>query len=124
MLRNSDMVMFDRETDSLWQQITGEGIVGVHTGSALRMLASQTIPFADFSAMFPEGRVLSRETGFRRDYGRNPYRGYEFGDGPIMPVKPLRKTSLRPMDKLVVIKDGKGFRAHPSQWSYRPLKST
>ena len=35
MLRNSDMVMFDRETDSLWQQITGEGIVGVHTGSAL-----------------------------------------------------------------------------------------
>lgn len=114
MLRNSDMVMYDRRTDSLWQQITGEAIVGSYTGAKLRMLPSQMIPFEQFKESYPDGQVLSRDTGFQRDYGRNPYRAYEFGDGPIMPVRAPRKTSLRPMEKLVVIQDGKNaYRAYP-----------
>lgn len=113
MLRNSDMVMFDRQTESLWQQITGDGIVGTHTGSTLRVIPSQMIPFDQFKESFPGGMVLTRETGFQRDYGRNPYRGYEFGSGPIVPVSPSRATSLRPMEKLVVLKDGSGYRAYP-----------
>lgn len=113
MLRNSDMVMYDRQTDSLWQQITGEGIVGSYTGSTLRMIPSQLISFAQFKEAYPDGEILSRETGFQRDYGRNPYRAYEFGNGPIMPVRSSRTTSLRPMEKLVVLKDGKGHRAYP-----------
>lgn len=113
MLRNSDMVMYDRQSDSLWQQITGEGIVGAYTGKELRMIPSQMISFERFVEAHPDGRVLSRETGFRRDYGHNPYRGYEFGKGPIMPVKQTRDTGLRPMEKLVVLKDGKGYRAYP-----------
>lgn len=113
MLRNSDMVMYDRQTDSLWQQITGEGVVGNYTGSTLRMIPSQMIPFDQFKESYPDGEILSRDTGFQRDYGRNPYRAYEFGNGPIMPVRPSRTTSLRPMEKLVVLKDGKGYRAYP-----------
>lgn len=113
MLRQSDMVMFDRQTDSLWQQITGEGIVGTHTGITLRMIPSQMIAFDQFQDSYPEGTVLSRETGVQRDYGRNPYRAYEFGKGPIMPVQSTRTTSLAPMEKLVVLKDGKGYRAYP-----------
>ncbi|MBK9166450.1 MAG: DUF3179 domain-containing protein [Bryobacterales bacterium] len=113
MLRNSDMVMYDRQTDSLWQQITGEGIVGEYTGKILRILPSQMIAFDEFKTAWPKGVVLSRETGFSREYGRNPYRGYEFGSGPIMPVPEARKTSLRPMEKLVVLKHGNGYRAYP-----------
>jgi hypothetical protein len=113
MLRNSDMVMYDRQTDSLWQQITGEGIVGNYTGSALRIIPSLLIPFDEFRQTYPEGEVLTRETGFQRDYGRNPYRGYEFGSGPIMPVRSKRAKSLRQMEKLVVLKDGKEYRAYP-----------
>lgn len=113
MLRNSDMVMYDRQSDSLWQQITGEGIVGAYTGKELRMVSSQMISFEHFLEAHPDGKALSRETGFRRDYGRNPYRGYEFGQGPIMAVKQTRDTGLRPMEKLVVLKDGKGYRAYP-----------
>lgn len=113
MLRNSDMVMFDRQTDSLWQQITGEAIVGHHTGAMLRILPSQMIPFGQFQQSYPNGLVLSRDTGFQRDYGRNPYTGYEFGKGPIMPVRSARATSLRPMERLVVVKNGKGYRAYP-----------
>ena len=113
MLRNSDMVMYDRQTDSLWQQITGEGIVGAYTGSSLKMISSQMIPFDQFSESYPGGVVLSRETGFPRDYGRNPYRAYEFGNGPIMPVRSKLTTTLRPMEKLVVLKDGGGYRGYP-----------
>lgn len=113
MLRNSDMVMYDRQSDSLWQQITGEGIVGTYSGMNLRLLPSQMITFAEFTRTYPNGAVLSKETGFARDYGRNPYQGYEFGSGPIMPVRQVRKTALRPMERLVVLRDGKGYRAYP-----------
>ena len=113
MLRNSDMVMYDRQTDSLWQQITGEGIVGGYTGSTLRMLPAQMIPFDAFRASYPDGLVLSRDTGFQRDYGRNPYRGYEWGSGPIMPMSRKTSSALNGMEKLVVVSDRKGYRAYP-----------
>lgn len=113
MLRNSDMVMYDRQTDSLWQQITGEGIVGTYSGANLRLLPSQTISFVEFKRSYPKGVVLSQQTGIPRDYGRNPYQGYEFGNGPIMPVRQVRQTALRPMERLVVLRDGNGYRAYP-----------
>ncbi len=116
MLRNSDMVMYDRQTDSLWQQITGEGIVGVYTGQVLKMLPSQMIPFEEFARVYPEGLVLSRQTGHSRPYGRNPYTGYEFGSGPIMPVRQQSlPRSVRPMDKLVVLDDGGGYKAYTTK---------
>lgn len=86
-LRNSDLVMYDRQTRSWWQQFTGEGIVGEMTGTFLEMLPSQIISWADFKANFPASQVLSRDTGAFRDYGRNPYSGYdEVGSSPFFPV--------------------------------------
>lgn len=79
-LRNSDLVMWDDATESWWQQITGQAVVGELTGTRLTPIASQTLSFADFRARFPEGEVLSRDTGFERDYGTNPYAGYEDSD--------------------------------------------
>jgi hypothetical protein len=79
-LRNSDLVMWDRQTESWWQQLTGEAVVGELTGERLRVLESQTLSFADFGARYPGGEVLSRRTGFERDYGRNPYEGYDAPD--------------------------------------------
>ncbi|MEX2245158.1 MAG: DUF3179 domain-containing protein [Dehalococcoidia bacterium] len=84
LLRNSDLVMFDRQTESWWQQVTGEALVGARAGTELEALPSSTISFADFQAAFPEGRVLSRETGFSRDYGRNPYVGYDSNNRPFL----------------------------------------
>ena len=72
LLRNSDLIMYDRTTESLWQQFTGEGIVGDLAGEQLTFLPSSLVSFADFRDAFPEGVVLSRETGFNRAYGRNP----------------------------------------------------
>jgi hypothetical protein len=80
-LRKSDLVMWDRQTESWWQQLTAEAVVGELTGKRLRVLPSQTLSWADFKRRYPRGDVLSRDTGAVRDYGRNPYTGYDEPDG-------------------------------------------
>ena len=85
LLRNSDLVMYDRTTESLWQQLTGEAIVGDLTGRQLDFLPSSLVSFADFRAGHPEGIVLSRDTGYTRSYGYNPYGGYDtIGESPFL----------------------------------------
>jgi Protein of unknown function (DUF3179) len=76
-LRNSDLVMYDRQTESWWQQITADAVVGELTGIELDVLPSQILSWADFRRLHPDGEVLSRDTGFSRPYGRNPYTGYD-----------------------------------------------
>jgi hypothetical protein len=83
LLRNSDLVMYDRTTESLWQQFTGEGIVGDLAGEQLTFLPSSLVSFADFRDAFPEGMVQSQATGFDRAYGINPYAGYDTYDNPL-----------------------------------------
>lgn len=91
-LRKSDLVMYDRQSESWWQQFTGKGIVGKYSGTTLSQMSSTIAPFGEFVVAYPKERVLSRETGFARPYGRNPYRGYDrFGDKPFLfndPVDP------------------------------------
>ena len=79
-LRNSDLIMWDDVTETWWQQLTGEGLVGHLAGVTLTFLPSQLIAFDEFKAAFPDGQVLSRDTGFSRPYGRNPYGGYDTVD--------------------------------------------
>ncbi|MCH8224721.1 MAG: DUF3179 domain-containing protein [Chloroflexi bacterium] len=81
-LRISDMIMYDRVTHTWWQQLTGEGIVGELTGYQLTFLPASIISFGDFKAAHPEGQVLSRDTGFARNYDRLPYAGYDRVDNP------------------------------------------
>ncbi|TMG45317.1 MAG: DUF3179 domain-containing protein [Chloroflexi bacterium] len=90
-LRYSDLVMWDRQTESFWQQATGEAIVGTLTGTRLDRVASAILSYADFKRAYPDGRVLSRDgalaevtrkTGHGRDYGTNPYSGYDRADSP------------------------------------------
>jgi hypothetical protein len=76
-LRNSDMVMYDRQTESWWQQFTGEGIVGVYTGTLLDVIPSRVIGFGQFAAQYPDGQVMAIPTNYARSYGQNPYTGYD-----------------------------------------------
>ena len=82
LLRNSDLIMWDRQTESWWQQLTGEGIVGRMAGYRLDLLPAAIIAWSDFKRLYPASAVLSRDTGHRRDYGRNPYGGYDRADEP------------------------------------------
>ncbi len=79
-LRNSDLVMWDRQTESWWQQFSGRALVGELTGKRLTTVDAQTLSFADFRKRYPDGDVLSRDTGVRRAYGRTPYEGYDKPD--------------------------------------------
>jgi hypothetical protein len=83
LLRNSDLVMWDDATQSLWQQITGEAIVGELTGTKLEPLASAIVRWADFRDDNPDGAVLARDQGFGIPYGQNPYVGYSSRNAPI-----------------------------------------
>jgi hypothetical protein len=80
-LRNSDLVMWDRQTQSWWQQFSGQAIVGALTGTQLTARDAETLSFAGFRARYPRGDVLSRDTGFQRPYGENPYEGYDTDPG-------------------------------------------
>ena len=103
LLRNSDLIMYDRTTESLWQQFTGEGVVGDLAGEELTFLPSRLISFADFVQAYPDGLVLSRETGYSRDYGRNPYVGYDdINSGPFLYNDPIDER-LRPMARVVTV---------------------
>jgi hypothetical protein len=68
---------YDRTTGSLWRRFTGGAIVGDMVGRRLSFWPSPMVSFADFRQAYPEGIVLSRDTGYRRYYGRNPYSGYD-----------------------------------------------
>jgi hypothetical protein len=76
-LRYSNLIMYDRQTETWWQQATGDAIAGEHTGTQLEFYPASMISWADFKALHPNGKVLSRDTGHPRDYGRNPYYGYD-----------------------------------------------
>lgn len=76
-LRYSNLIMYDRQTETWWQQATGNAIAGEHTGAQLEFYPASMISWADFKDLYPDGKVLSRDTGHPRDYGRNPYFGYD-----------------------------------------------
>jgi len=112
-LRFSDLVMYDRQTESWWQQITGEAIVGDLTGQRLTFLPAQIIGWETFRATFPQGRILSRSTGFARSYGRNPYVGYDdISASPFLYAGP-RDARLRPMERVLTVSIGAEDVAYP-----------
>lgn len=82
-LRNSDMVMYDRQTESWWQQALGVGIVGVMTGRELRQIPSWMESWAEFRARNPQGLVMDAPR-WPRAYGRNPYVGYDSSFRPFL----------------------------------------
>ncbi|MCQ3804892.1 MAG: DUF3179 domain-containing protein [bacterium] len=85
LLRNSDLVMWDLETTSLWQQITGEPLVGTYAGeSPLAYVPSAIVAFSEFAESNPGGCVLGPDQAFGISYGTNPYVGYSSSARPFL----------------------------------------
>ena len=76
-LRFSNLIMYDRQTETWWQQATGEAIVGELLGAQLDFYPAVIVSWDSFKSQYPEGDVLSKDTGHGRNYGRNPYFGYD-----------------------------------------------
>lgn len=103
-LRYSNLVMYDRQTETWWQQATGEAIAGELTGRQLKFLPAAIISWKEFKSSHSDGKVLSKDTGFSRDYGRNPYVGYDDIDrSPFLYQGPPTDGRLRPMTRVVTV---------------------
>lgn len=103
-LRNSDLVMYDRQTESWWQQFLGQGIVGELTGRELDMIASRLESWASFKERAPDGLVLVPNNPSFRDYGRNPYAGYDSLAKPFLYDGDMPE-GVPPMVRVVAIGD-------------------
>ena len=99
-LRHSDMVMYDRETQSWWQQAEGRAIVGALTGTELTHLPSWLESWGDFKSRHPEGLVME-EPAFNRAYGRNPYRGYDSSAKPFLYDGSQPPHGIAPLERVV-----------------------
>jgi Protein of unknown function (DUF3179) len=107
MLRNSDLVMYDRSTESWWQQITAEAVVGERTGSTLDVLPSQILSWEEVRRLHPDAGILSRETGFDRDYGSSPYGGYDRDpDSQPFLLEGEADRSLPPKERVAAVRAG------------------
>jgi hypothetical protein len=83
-LRHSDLVMYDRQTESWWQQFSGTAIVGALTGARLTMRPTRVESLARFVAAHPQGQVLVPNDPGARPYGANPYAGYDGASVPFL----------------------------------------
>lgn len=100
-LYESDLVMYDHQTDSFWFQVSGEAIVGSLTGTRLVLLPSLLLPWKEWRALYPASLILSQKTGFDRPYDTNPFLGYdELGTPPGFPVHRF-DSRLDPKDKVL-----------------------
>lgn len=113
-LHYSNLIMYDRQTETWWQQATGEAIVGELTGTRLTFLPAPILSWADFKATYPEGKVLSRETGFNRAYGRNPYAGYDnVNNPPFLYDGPTTPDVLPPVARVLTVDLNGEAKAYP-----------
>ena len=103
-LRYSNLIMYDRQTETWWQQATGEAIAGELTGTQLEFYPAAIISWQDFKAAHQDGRVLSRETGYPRDYGHNPYVGYDdVNNPPFLYRGPVTPDQLPPVARVLTL---------------------
>jgi hypothetical protein len=103
-LRNSDLVMYDRQTESWWQQFTGEAIVGSMTGATLKMLPARLESFNRFASRFPAGKVMVPADPRLRSYGTNPYRGYDQSARPFL-YRGEYPEGIAPLARVVAVED-------------------
>ncbi len=99
-LRHSDMIMYDRQTESWWQQALGEGIVGEMTGKTLVQLPGWMESWGAFRARNPDGLVMA-EPGWPRRYGQNPYVGYDGLAKPFLYSGEMPPHGIEPLSRIV-----------------------
>lgn len=100
-LLESNMIMYDRATESLWQQSTGQALAGAYFGRELSLVPFQLLTLGEIRATHKDALVLSEQTGHVRDYARNPYAGYEESDSFIF--APSRTDVRYPAKEIIVV---------------------
>ena len=112
LLYNSDVLLYDRQSESLWSQIKMEAVSGRRLGQKLELLPASHTTWADWRARHPRTQVLSERTGARRDYDRNPYAGYSKSRDLFFPVS-SRDRRYHPKEQVIGVRIGEQAWAWP-----------
>ncbi|WP_205410844.1 DUF3179 domain-containing protein [Salaquimonas pukyongi] len=103
-LRNSDLLMYDRQTESWWQQFSGKAVIGALTGRKLKMMPSRLEAFGRFRERHGDAKVLVPNNPSLRDYGRNPYVAYDGRDAPYPLYTGTLPQDINPMARVVIVR--------------------
>lgn len=101
-LYESNLLMYDKTTESLWSQIIGEAVVGDRTGEKLSVYPSQVMSFKQASGKYPSMDVLSKETGYSRSYDVSPYGDYDTNDKIYFPIS-INDTRLPAKEIMYIV---------------------
>jgi len=103
LLRNSDLVMYDRQSQSWWQQFTGTAIVGSMLGTRLKVLPARLASYQNFKKRYANGKVQVPNNPGTRNYGRNPYANYDRTAYPFL-YKGSMPEGIKPMERVVAFR--------------------
>ncbi|GAB4178353.1 MAG: hypothetical protein OHK0026_02760 [Rhodocyclaceae bacterium] len=112
LLYNSDVLLYDRQTRSLWSQLLEKAISGPMRGRALATIPLTHTTWGDWRKAHPDTRVLSRDTGYARAYDRDPYAGYESDLRTLFPVQ-FRSEGFHPKERVLGVRIGGQAKAYP-----------
>jgi hypothetical protein len=112
LLYNSDMLLYDRKTRSLWSQIMRQAVSGPMKGTKLEAIPIDHTRWSDWRQRHPDTLVLSTETGYQRDYSRSPYLDYESSRKLWFPV-PAQDDRYHPKEQVLGVEVDGSFKAYP-----------
>lgn len=112
LLYNSDVLLYDRETESLWSQILSKGVSGDMKDQALTSIPASHTRWSDWKTKYPDTKVLSTDTGFKRNYSRSPYGDYDENDSIYFPLS-SNSRRYHPKERVIGLQIGDKFKAYP-----------
>ena len=113
LLYNSNLVMYDRETESLWSQMLERSISGVLVARIPDRYQVVETTWGTWQAMYPETKLLSTNTGFSRDYDRYPYGSFRENDNVLFPVDNADDNRLHPKERVLGINVSTSSKTYP-----------
>jgi Protein of unknown function (DUF3179) len=121
-LYNSNLVMYDRTSKSLWSQALGQGIVGKYAGQKLQRIPFDISYWKDWKQLYPNSKVLSKDTGFSRPYGADPYGDYYTSDLLYFPVS-NHDNRLGLKEKIIGLEGGPAGRAQYKAYKLQQIET-
>ncbi len=112
LLYNNDVLLYDRQTDSLWSQLMAQAISGSLAGRRLTPVPVTHTTWSDWRTNYPQTQVLSTHTGHRRAYDRDPYAGYDGSAEVMFPLR-FKSAALHPKERVLGVQIGTQTKAYP-----------
>ncbi len=113
LLYNSDVLLYDRNSESLWSQLMGKAVAGKLKGATLPQIPATHTTWKDWRERYPDTLVMSRDTGYRRNYKESPYKDYERTRRLYFKVSHKAPKKYHPKERVIGLALNGAFKAYP-----------